>query len=215
MPAKKPADLVVRHETLEEKNQRISAENANKTGRNLPSSAPKELKGHTFARESWRRLMREFESLKAERVDSQDRDLLIAYCLTLEEEQDLLDMRSAALADWKDRREDVVLHRRHMIDYKPASEDATWVELSKQLVQIVNKVQLAYKTVLDIDARLDRKRASLLSYQQQMYLTPRSRAGVVPERAEEEDPLDEMEKLLGDPTIQFEAIVNKVGGHAV
>ena len=213
MPAKKPADLVVRHETLEEKNQRISAEIANKTGRNLPASAPKELKGHTYARESWRRLMREFESLKAERVDSQDRDLLIAYCLTLEEEQDLLTMRAAALADWKDRREDVLMHRRHMVDYKE-NEDDSWDVLAKQLVQIVNKVQLAYKTVLDIDARLDRKRSSLLGYQQQMYLTPRSRAGVVPERADEEDQLDEMEKLLGDPTVQFEAIVNK-GSHAV
>ncbi len=212
MPAKKPADLVVRHETLEEKNQRISAEIANKTGRNLPSSAPKELKGHTFARESWRRLMREFESLKAERVDSQDRDLLIAYCLTLEEEQDLLVMRSAALADWKDRREDVLMHRKHMADYDRECE--TWDVLAKQLLQIVNKVQLAYKTVLDIDARLDRKRSSLLGYQQQMYLTPRSRAGVVPERAEEEDQLDEMEKLLGDPTTQFEAIING-GKHAV
>ena len=213
MPAKKPADLVVRHETLEEKNQRISAEIANKTGRNLPASAPKELKGHTYARESWRRLMREFESLKAERVDSQDRDLLIAYCLTLEEEQDLLAMRSAALADWKDRREDVLMHRRHMVDYKE-NDSETWDVLAKQLVQIVNKVQLAYKTVLDIDARLDRKRSSLLGYQQQMYLTPRSRAGVVPERADEENQLDEMEKLLGDPTVQFEAIVNK-GSHAV
>ena len=212
MPAKKPADLVVRHETLEEKNQRLSAEIANKTGRNLPSSAPKELKGHTFARESWRRLMREFESLKAERVDSQDRDLLIAYCLTLEEEQDLLVMRSAALADWKDRREDVLMHRRHMADYDRECE--TWDVLAKQLLQIVNKVQLAYKTVLDIDARLDRKRSSLREYQQQMYLTPRSRAGVVPERAEEEDQLDEMEKLLGDPTTQFEAIING-GKHAV
>ena len=212
MPAKKPADLVVRHETLEEKNQRISAEIANKTGRNLPSSAPKELKGHPFARESWRRLMREFESLKAERVDSQDRDLLIAYCLTLEEEQDLLVMRSAALADWKDRREDVLMHRKHMADYDRECE--TWDVLAKQLLQIVNKVQLAYKTVLDIDARLDRKRSSLLGYQQQMYLTPRSRAGVVPERAEEEDQLDEMEKLLGDPTTQFEAIING-GKHAV
>ena len=212
MPAKKPADLVVRHETLEEKNQRISAEIANKTGRNLPSSAPKELKGHTFARESWRRLMREFESLKAERVDSQDRDLLIAYCLTLEEEQDLLVMRSAALADWKDRREDVLMHRKHMADYDREGE--TWDMLAKQLLQIVNKVQLAYKTVLDIDARLDRKRSSLREYQQQMYLTPRSRAGVVPERAEEEDQLDEMEKLLGDPTTQFEAIING-GKHAV
>lgn len=214
MPAKKPADLVVRHETLDEKNQRLSAEIVNKTGRSLPTSAPKELKGHTFARESWRRLMREFDSLKAERVDSQDRDLLIAYCLTLEEEQDLLVMRSAALSDWKDRREDVLMHRRHMVDYKD-SEGDTWDVLAKQLVQIVNKVQAAYKTVLDIDARLDRKRSSLLGYQQQMYLTPRSRAGVVPERAEEEDPLDEMEKLLGDPTAQFEAIVNKGGGHAV
>ena len=158
--------------------------------------------------------MREFDSLKAERVDSQDRDLLIAYCLTLEEEQDLLVMRSAALSDWKDRREDVLMHRRHMVDYKD-SEGDTWEVLAKQLVQIVNKVQAAYKTVLDIDARLDRKRSSLLGYQQQMYLTPRSRAGVVPERAEEEDPLDEMEKLLGDPTAQFEAIVNKGGGHAV
>lgn len=106
------------------------------------------------------------------------------------------------------------MHRRHMVDYKD-SEGDTWDVLAKQLVQIVNKVQAAYKTVLDIDARLDRKRSSLLGYQQQMYLTPRSRAGVVPERAEEEDPLDEMEKLLGDPTAQFEAIVNKGGGHAV
>lgn len=151
--------------------------------------------------------MREFDSLKAERVDSQDRDLLIAYCLTLEEEQELLVMRAAALTDWKDRREDVLLHRRHMVDYKQSNADG-WEVLAKQLVQIVNKVQSAYKTVLDIDARLDRKRSSLREYQQLLYLTPRSRAGVVPERAEEGDPLDEMEKLLGDPTVQFGVLVN-------
>ncbi len=158
--------------------------------------------------------MREFGSLKAERVDSQDRDLLTAYCLTLEEEQDLMIMRTAALEDWRARRDDVLMHRRHMVDYKE-TEGESWDELAKQLVQLVNKVQLAYKTVLDIDARLDRKRSSLREYQQQMYLTPRSRAGVVPERAEEEDPLDEMEKLLGDPTVQFEVMANKGGNHAV
>lgn len=116
--------------------------------------------------------MREFESLKAERVDSQDRDLLISYCLALEEENDLVIMLA---------------------------------ETKQQLRSGVEGI--SQKTVLDIDARLDRKRSALLNYQQQLYMTPRSRAGVLPEREEEED-IDEMEMLLSTPVGQMEAMVN-------
>lgn len=174
MAARKPSDLIVRNETLEEKNQRISRENANKTGRKLPSSAPKELKGHPFAQAAWRRLMRDFGELKAERVDSQDFDMMVSYCLALEEENDLVLM----LVDAKKK-----LAR--------GDEDVT------------------VKSVLDIDARLDRKRSLLSTYQQQMYMTPRARAGVVPEREDEDDELDPMEELLNSPVVQLEAMVKE------
>lgn len=209
MPAKKPADLVVRNETLDEKNQRISRENANKTGRKLPTSAPKELKDFPIAKEAWRRLLREFNSLKAERVDTQDRDLLLDYCMSLQEEDDLLFMRKSAFDDWKNRRDDVETHRKQMKDFgKEQTGQDDWKIMTEELIKLVNKVQAAYKTVLDIDARLDRKRSALLSYQQQMYMTPRSRAGVVAEREEVQNDVDEMEALLGDPVRQFEAMAN-------
>ncbi len=175
MAAKKPSDLIVRNETLDEKNQRISRENANKTGRKLPSSAPKELKGHPFAQAAWRRLMRDFGELKAERVDSQDFDMMVSYCLALEEEDDLIKMRADLRKKLKEGDEDVTV-----------------------------------KSVLDVDARLDRKRTLLSNYQQQMYMTPRARAGVVPERSDDEDDeLDPMEELLNTPVGQLQTMVNE------
>lgn len=176
MAAPKPSDLIVRNETEEEKNRRISRENANKTNVRLPKSAPKELKGHPFAQAAWRRLMRDFGELKAERVDSQDFDMMVSYCLALEEEDDLVKMRAEALQKLKD-----------------GEDDAT------------------VKSVLDIDARLDRKRSLLSQYQQQMYMTPRSRAGVVSELAEVEEEEDDMEAFLKKhlPVVQMEQMVNE------
>jgi len=55
----------------------------------------------------------------------------------------------------------------------------------------------AYDEVVKLDGRADRKRALMLQMSQTLYLTPRSRAGVMPKAKEEPQPKDDLEELLG------------------
>ncbi|MBP7212747.1 MAG: hypothetical protein KBA03_00800 [Anaerolineaceae bacterium] len=195
MPAKKPAELVVRNETLDEKNQRKTAENKSKSSRELPESAPVELKDHPVAKKVWKRLIREFNTMEGRMITAQDRDAMVGLCLTVEEEAELRQMRKSAHEDWLARRQAVLDHKRYKDGFGEI-DPVSLVELEKQALQLVNKVQAAYKTVLDIDSRLDRKRSSLKEYLSLFYLTPRSRAGVVPEAKDPEEDNSSLDDLL-------------------
>lgn len=60
--------------------------------------------------------------------------------------------------------------------------------------------ELDIDAIVKMDARLDRKRALIFQMQQSLYLTPRSRAAKAPKPKEQEQPKDDLEKLLDDVT---------------
>lgn len=209
MPPKKPAALVQKNETKFEENQRISQEKAVTSDNKLPTTAPKELKGHATAREVWRRLVRQDNKLESPLMSGQDRDVLIDLCLATEEKDELAGMRRSAYEDWLARREDVSAHRKTMREMPKALREANFVDLEKEAIQLVNSVQAAYKTVLEIDARMDQKKKLIAEYLRQLYLTPMSRAKAVPNLKDAQaEEVDEMEALLSTPAGQLEAMVN-------
>lgn len=209
MPPKKPASLVRKNETKNEENQRFSEEKAVTSDNKLPITAPKELRGHTVAREVWRRLVRQDNKLESPLMSGQDRDILIDLCLAIEEKEELAGMRKAAHEDWLARREDVHFYRKTMREMDKDELSANLASLQKEAIALVNKVQAAYKTVLEIDSRMDQKKKLIAEYLRVLYLTPMSRAKAVPTIKETTtDEEDEMEALLNTPSGQFEAMVN-------
>lgn len=218
MPAKKPLELQSGHDTLDEKNQRFSEENRMKSERNLPSSAPQELKKHPEAKAAWKRLMREFNAIDGRIVTAQDRDLVLGLCMSIQEEAQLVEMRVSAFKLWQELQtaaggfEDLV----EFLGEEEGLGRSAEKELYKEALEWVNRVQAAYKTVLDLDSRLDRKRAMIRDYLEKLYLTPRSRAGVAaPVKDTPDKEIDPMEALLATPVAQFAVLANAGGKRAV
>ena len=212
MPPKKPAALVRKNETKIEENQRFSEEKAVTSDNKLPITAPKELRGHTIAREVWRRLVRQDNKLESPLMSGQDRDVLLDLCLAIEEKEGLIEMRRLAHEDWLARREDVHFHRKTMREMDKEQLAANLTTLQKEALTLVNQVQAAYKTVLEIDSRMDQKKKLIAEYLRVLYLTPMSRAKAVPTMKDaSEDEVDPMEALLSTPVGQLEALVNQKG----
>lgn len=64
--------------------------------------------------------------------------------------------------------------------------------------ETLDELLAAAGLLLKIDARSDRKRSQLHVLRQSLYLTPRARAGVNPPTKKEEEPEDELERLLNE-----------------
>lgn len=184
MPARKPSSLHTRHATAAEKAERNRAESSMTPDRPLPKTPPARLKGHPAAAAAWRQLMRTYGELQAEIVTRLDLDLLVDYCLLMEQIAELDQMRDAAFTVWREMTE-------------------LWKQLPKEIpfdekLDIAMKIQGAEAELLKVDARADQKRKTLHQWRQSLYLTPRSRAGVAPPKKAEEQPLDPMDALLGE-----------------
>lgn len=186
MPVKKPRNLIVRHETKAEKLVREKRESALSSSRNLPAEAPSRLNEHPIAAAAWRRLMREYASIEGEIVTRLDMDILIDYCILIEQISELDLMRKVAYTLWLD------FSKKHK-DLKNQGE------IDEAIAMAVNVVG-AFDAIVKLDARADQKRKSLLQLRQSLYLTPRSRAGVAPKGKEEETPPDDLEQLLDEVT---------------
>lgn len=126
--------------------------------------------------------MREFTSIEESYVISLDRDMLISYCMLVEQLEQLEEMRKVAYALWQSlaKKADVV---------KKKEGDALALEISVQVSGV-------FDSILKLDARADQKRKTLFAMQKSLYMTPRARAGATPMRKAPEQPKDEMEKLL-------------------
>lgn len=74
------------------------------------------------------------------------------------------------------------------------------VELDAIRARLAGDEKSDIDRLIKLDGRLDRKRALLLQYQQSLYLTPRSRAGVSPRRKGAPEPPDELTQLLDGMT---------------
>lgn len=152
----------------------------------LPQGTPARLKKHKAAAVAWRRLMRIYGELDAEIVSRLDEDLLIDYCILMEQVAELDIMRKTAYQIWLE------LSKKH--------QDLMTAEDFDEAVVYAIKVVDAFNAIVKLDARADQKRKTLHQWRQSLYLTPRSRAGVAPAPKEEEIPPDDMELLLGDVT---------------
>jgi phage terminase small subunit len=184
MPARKPAGLITRAETKAKKQARIENEQALQPVRDLPMDTPARLKDHPGAAAAWRRLMRRYDELKAIVVTRMDEDLLVDYCMLLEQLHEMDELRKSAVDSWKmlDKRSKVLMKLGEIAD----------------AVRMAAKIADIFEMIVKLDSRVDRKRSLLLQIRQSLYLTPRSRAGAAPEKKEKPEEPDELEKLLND-----------------
>jgi len=186
MPARKPSSLIQRHETAAEKAQRSERESQLRPERSLPMAAPARLDGHEIAQAAWRRMMRTYAGLEGEVVTRLDQELLLNYCMLVEQLAEIDTMRKTAYAAW------LLLAKAH----EKLVEAGQFDDAVLMAVQVVG----AFDAVLRLDGRADRKRDLLHKYSQSLYLTPRARAGTAPAKKEQEPPPDELEQLLDDVT---------------
>ena len=182
MPAAKPKALIVRHDTKAELQARADKEAAFTTLYQLPRGTPAELKDYPMAGSTWRRLMREFTSIEESYVISLDRDMLISYCMLVEQLEQLEEMRKVAYAHW--------MSLAKKVDVVKTKGDAALA------LKISVEVSGVFDLILKLDARADQKRKTIFAMQKSLYMTPRARAGAIPRRKAPEQPKDEMEMLL-------------------
>jgi len=179
MPAKKPNGLITRARTKEESEARAAGEKAMQPTGDVFARVPAALKSHAVATTAWKRLAENHYALPEENrwLCLLDLDMLVDYCLLFEQVVEMDAVRAAVVKKLTAKK-------------KPKSLDDIGV----------------LEDLVKLDARVDRKRALLMQLRQSLYMTPRARAGVVPDANEsgnkpltkEEQEEKDMEALLDD-----------------
>ena len=182
MPARKPAGLRNRAETKAKKAERIANEAALEPERGLSVQAPARLKDHQVAQATWRRMMRTYGQLQATVVTRMDMDLLVDYCLLMEQIAEMDELRKSSVDIWQmlDKQRKVLMASNQVAD----------------AILMASKEADTFEMIVKIDSRADRKRSLLLQLRQSLYLTPRARSAAVPAKKEKPEEPDELEKLL-------------------
>ena len=188
MPAPKPQDLHTRHSTKSEMEQRNAEEELLRSKRKLPME-PARLEGHAKASAVWRRLIREFDSLEAVVITRLDMDLLIDYCMLMEQLEEMDMLRSGAMT----------LYDTMMKGVEELKTQKKRIEAAK----MASKASDVMDGIIKIDGRADRKRDLLTKLRQTLYLTPRARAGAAPKSKTPEEEPDEFENLLNESVKQY------------
>lgn len=184
MAPRKPQSLITRHETAAEKAERARRESLTRPAKALPVQAPALLDGHEVAQAAWRRTLREFAAIDGEIVTRLDMGLLVDYCLALEQLAEVDVMRKTAFRVYE---QVTALYDNFMT----RGQD-------EQAANLIPKITLAFDSTVKLDGRADRKRDLIFRMRQNMYLTPRARAGVAPKAKEEPTPADEFEQMLNE-----------------
>ena len=183
MPAAKPKSLIIRHDTAADLADRERAESALTPRTQLLVRPPANLKGHITARKHWTRLIGLYGEVDGVIATAFDQDLLIKYCLILEECDWLANIR-------RDIEKTYRAANMKLTKAKPHPDDLdVYYKALGQVNALLARLQ-------GFDARLDGKRKLALALEQSLYLTPRSRAGVAPPEKEKEPEPTGMEKLL-------------------
>ena len=127
--------------------------------------------------------MQLYSELSAEVVSSLDLRLLTDYCLMVEQIGELDALRAAAykLYSELEKKQAALAKRKKAMD-----GDA-----------LAGSIGYIADVVIKLDARVDRKRALLLTLAQSLYLTPRARAGYIPPKKPAPVSRDEMDEILG------------------
>lgn len=186
MPARKPSNLIVRHETADEIAARAAHEAALRPRRALPKNAPAALHGHEVAQETWRQLMRLYNEIEGDIVTRLDMHLLIDYCMLAEQVSEIDAMRRGAQESWKQFEK-----KRVELLNEQRGDDA---------LRMADKAAGMFENIIKLDGRADRKRDLMFKMRQSLYLTPRARAGVAPTAKPAEEPVDPLEQLLDSVT---------------
>jgi hypothetical protein len=186
MSAKKPIDLVEEHVSKNTRAQRAAGETLLTPKIPLMLKAPAKLKGEV-ARNTWKETVALYFGLDARIVSALDRGLLVDYCITCGQLAEIDALRANAMSNY--------LKAQKSLDTMLASKKKTDID-SKKLLQLINAVNWQMDSIIKLDNRVDRKRALLHTMRQALYLTPRSRAGVVPQDRVPEPPPSSLAKLL-------------------
>ena len=187
MPKSKPSILSKRHNTKADRAARTASESALTPITELTNAIPPILRGreHAKAKRTWKRIIGLYHEVEGIIATAFDQDRVIEYCLLMEEVDELALDRRHAKREWKNK-----LAQANRIKLTDDNAD--------QWVKIWGVVNALNQKFLSLDARLDGKRKHLHKLSQDLYLTPRSRAGVAPPVKEPEKPKSEMEKLLDE-----------------
>jgi hypothetical protein len=187
MPARKPSSLNAMSTTKEERSKRESAESAMTPRIALNTALPLRLRGrgHTNGAAAWKQAMKTYASTDSIIATAFDTELLVNYCLAIEEAIELADLRAVIILNWKDSEKALKKIK------KTADNLKEWTAMQ----EVVNGF---YMRIQGMDARLDGKKKLILAMQQSLYLTPRSRAGVAPTDKEPEHDDDPMAALLNE-----------------
>lgn len=162
---------------------------------NIPQKQQARLNGHKVALEVWRRVMREYNMVDAKIVTRLDIDLLIDYCMLMEQLSEIDRMRGVSYQVWLQLSE-------RRTELQNEGEDIAAVAMALKVVG-------AFDAIVKLDARADQKRKSLLGLRQSLYMTPRARAGTAPKGKDEKPVEDAFEKLLNESVEEFKV---KPGG---
>jgi hypothetical protein len=188
MPAKKPQSLNKRHSTKTERQQRADHEAALTPKSSLKIEPPAQLSG-TVARDTWTETMALYFALDARIVSVLDRGLLVDYCTTTDQLAEIDDLRAKAMSNYIKSQKSLD----KVLEGKKKNPDTI---NPKELLQLINAVNWQMDEIIKLDSRADRKRALLHTMRQSLYLTPRSRAMMVPPDKAPEPPQSAMAKIL-------------------
>jgi hypothetical protein len=184
MSAKKPVGLLSYHQSKDECQQRLAGEADLRPKDPLQINPPARLTGHPAASGLWRQTIKMYQGLSTEIVSLLDQGILVDYCIMNEQLSEMDQLRITACKNYASAQK--------MLDRLVKKNELD----PKLLIKQLNAVNWALDEIVKLDARVDRKRALLYALRMALYLTPRSRAGVVPPEKAPEKPKSAMEKLL-------------------
>jgi len=166
MPARKPKDLNSRAETKAAHTRRADGENALTPRKALTVTPPSQLTGD-IARRTWVEIVSIYLMLDARIISLLDMGLLLDFCEA-----------SQQLAEMDAMRTDAITNYHNAQAARDKANDATDIKI---FAMLTNAVNWAFDNSVKLDARVDQKRKMLHTMRQSLYLTPRSRAGFIPE----------------------------------
>jgi hypothetical protein len=185
MPARKPTSLIDKdhHQSAADRDTRANMEARLTPTTGLTAKPPVALDKHAAAKKHWVELIKLYGEVNGVIATAFDENLLIKYCLVLEE------------CDWLAK-----IRTKIENDYSAANKILSKIkpkgDALKDYYNALAQVNALLARLQGFDARLDGKRKLALTIEQSLYLTPRSRAGVAPSSKEKEPEKSDTEKAL-------------------
>ena len=187
MPARKPKDLNTRAETKAARNRRADGETALTPRKALTSTPPPQLTGDV-ARRTWVEIVSIYLMLDARIVSLLDMGLLLDFCEASQQLSEMDAMRTDAITNYHNA--------------QAARDKANEATDIKIFAMLTNAVNWAFDNSVKLDARVDQKRKMLHTMRQSLYLTPRSRAGFIPEEKPPEKKQSDMSRIIDGEVVK-------------